>query len=311
MLRKIKNSAKGALASAFQLGQRLGFDVLPRHFYSEVPNIHQLKSTKHWREPLALEDIHGAIDLDSQASVLSGWVTPEAKRQITERDLLREASERNGEIGYGPIEADCLYAFVHTNKPARIIQIGCGVSTAICLMAAKDAGYKPQITCVEPYPTDFLTREAAAGNIELVRLPVELLPIERLSGLSAGDLFFIDSTHTLGPAGEVTRLILGCLPQLPDGVYIHFHDIWMPYDYSPRLLAGELFFWHETALLLAYLSGNSRRRVLVSMCQLHHSHPQTLAECFPDYKPAPMDHGIMVGDGDFPTACYLLTGPVS
>lgn len=308
MLRKIKNSAKRAVSSAFHFGQRFGVDLLPRHFYSEIPNIRQLKKSQHWREPYKLDDIPGATDLNAQATALAKWVTPEVKRRFTERNLHREAGERNGETGYGPIEAECLYAFVYTNRPARIIQVGCGVSTALCLMAAEDAGYEPAITCIEPYPTEFLTRESSAGRIELVKMPVELLPRERLGGLAAGDLFFVDSTHTLGPAGEVTRLILGQLPYLPDGVIAHFHDIWIPHDYSPRLLSSETFFWHETALLMAYLSGNARRRILVSMSQLHHGQPDALAECFPNYNPAPMDRGLLTGKGHYPNACYLIAG---
>jgi len=65
--------------------------------------------------------------------------------------------------------------------------------------------------------------------------------------LAAGDLFFVDSTHTLGPAGEATRIILEFLPRLRKDVLIHFHDIVFPYDYTPDILDGAMFFPHESA----------------------------------------------------------------
>ncbi len=306
MIRKLKNAAKASLSTAFRFGQRLGVDVLPRHFYSEIPDIGRLRDTTHWREPFSLAGIEGAGDLDAQAAWLRASIDEPIQEAIKTRDLHAEANHRNGEVGYGPIEADCLYAVVRGRRPQRIVQIGCGVSTALCQMAAEDTeGYAPRITCIDPYPTDFLKQQAAAGAIELVEKPVERLPLDYLSDLSAGDLFFVDSTHTLGPAGEVTRIICEMLPRLPDGVLVHFHDIWLPHDYSPRVLAGELFFWHETALLMAYLSGNGRYRIAASLSQLHHDRPEALKEFFPDFKPMPMEHGVGQGEGDYPSAIYL------
>ena len=37
--RHLKEAYKQALRKMFELGQFLGFDVLPRHFYSEIPDI--------------------------------------------------------------------------------------------------------------------------------------------------------------------------------------------------------------------------------------------------------------------------------
>ena len=76
--------------------------------------------------------------------------------------------------------------------------------------------------------------------------------------VSNDDLFFVDSTHTLGPAGEGSRIILDVLPNLPPGAYVYFHDIWFPYDYDPSILDGALCFWPETVLLYAFLCMNQR-----------------------------------------------------
>jgi len=57
--------------------------------------------------------------------------------------------------GFGPTEADFLYCFIATKRPRKIVQVGCGVSTAVILLAAQEAGYKPEVVCIEPYPSRF------------------------------------------------------------------------------------------------------------------------------------------------------------
>lgn len=302
----MKRYLKQSLARFFHLGQRLGFDVLPRHFYSEIPNISKLRSTQAWREPYSMIGCSGA-DVDDQLRFVEQTATPEIRQRLRSFDIHRHACERNGASGYGPIESQFLYAFVRHHRPARITQVGCGVSTAICLAAAADAGYEAAITCIEPYPTAYLSRLAGEGAIRLVKQPVEDLPFDFLGELQRGDFFFVDSTHTLGPAGEVTRIIVEMLPRLADGVMVHFHDIWFPYDYEPAVLEERLFFWHETALLLAFLTLNSRFHILASLSMLHYKRSQALANVFHEYRPMTSDRGIRSIAGQYPSSIFLTT----
>ena len=304
MKRAVKNAVKSLMARAFSLGQRLGVDILPRHFYSEVPDLHKLRRTTHWRKPYTMAGVAGA-DPDEQLAFARSVVTDALRSRIAHGDIHRAACERNGELGYGPVEADFLFAYVASQKPARIVQVGCGVSTAVCLLAAQEAGYTPAVTCVEPFPNAFLRSAATGGEITLIPEPVETLDSGLLAGLGAGDLFFVDSSHTLGPAGEVTRIVLEMLPRLPAGVRAHFHDIWFPYDYSSDLLNGEMFFWHETALLHAYLAFNRRARILVSLSMLHYARRAELIQLLPTYRPREDQDGLAVTSGHYPTAIYI------
>lgn len=294
---------KALLVKAFHLGQRFGVDILPRHFYSEIPSIPKLKQTDAWRYPYSMTAVQG-VDLDSQLEFVKSAVSPTAAQYIAEHDIRAEASRENGELGYGPIESQMLFAFVATKRPQRIVQIGCGVSTAICIAAGKFAGYRPEITCVEPFPTDYLKRVAHSGDIKLIEQPVENIGVDFLQSLQAGDLFFVDSTHTLGPAGEVTRIITEMLPRVPVGCFVHFHDIFFPYDYSPRILVESMFFWHESALLHAFLCMNPSYRIAASLSMLHNARPAELQKAFPKYRPMAMSHGLGE-DGDFPSSTYL------
>jgi len=52
------------------------------------------------------------------------------------------------------------------------------------------------------------------------------------------NLFFVDSTHTLGPAGEASRIVLEFLPRLRTGVMIHFHEHHFPLRLFPKIFDG-------------------------------------------------------------------------
>jgi hypothetical protein len=305
-LRTLKNAAKRCIHGAFSVGQRFGWDVLPRHFYSEIPDLRRLRSNTAWKHAYSMTGIKG-IEAESQASFLRSIVSPFLIERLSQGDIYRIACERNGETGFGQIEAECLYAFVYTRRPARITQVGCGVSTAVCLQAADDAGYRPEIICIDPFAGEFLRKSAAAGRIQLIRKPVEeLAPREVMPSLGSGDLFFVDSTHCLGPAGEVSRLILEFLPSLPPGAYAHFHDIYFPFDYSPDLLSSALFFHHESPLLHAFLFANDRFQLSVALSFLHHQASDVLHELFRNYAPCRLDGGLQASPGHFPSSAYLM-----
>lgn len=282
----------------------MGLDILPRHFYSEIPDIASLKEKEKWRSEYSMECVRGS-SISRQVEFVKECCPPKVVKEVKSRDIHGDASKRNGREGFGPVEADFLFAFVTTQKPSQILQIGCGVSTAVCLQAAEYANYNPEIICVDPYPNDFLLRASGRGSIDLIQKGAEKVKPESIAGLESDLLFFVDSTHALGPAGEVTRIILEMLPKLKGGAYAHFHDINFPYDYGRNMLNSSLFFGHEGALLLAFLAHNKRFRILVSQSMLHYSRPDELGEYLPGYSPAPNTDGLSAGEGDFPSSIYL------
>jgi Methyltransferase domain len=302
-IRRLKNLSKQALRTGFELGQRFGVDVLPRHFYSEIPDIRILRSTTAWKAPRSMLGIYGTSDAQLQ------WVdhcTKPYRQNLRNFQVHQNAVRMNGsDEGYGEVEADLLYCFVRSFQPKRIVQIGCGVSTAVCLIAATDEGYTPEITCIEPYPTTFLKREDAAGRLTLVPKKIEEVGPECATSLGSGDLFFVDSSHTLAPAGEVNLIVLEALPRITTGVYVHFHDIHFPYDYSPDTLSSALFFQHETALLYAFLLMNDHFEVTASLSMLHHSNLNELVQFFPDMRPRDFDEGLTRTHGHYPSSIFL------
>jgi hypothetical protein len=300
----VKKASKLALRMLFEQGQRLGFDILPRHFYSEIPLIRELKSSPHWKAPYSMIGVSG-IDVESQLEFVRSCCPPPMVERLRGGAIHENACRENGEPGFGATEADFLYAFVAARRPRQIFQIGCGVSTAVCLAAAQSAHYRPQVVCVEPYPTRYLEHEEKRGRLHLLREKAQRLDLAIVESLGEDLLFFVDSTHTLGPAGEVSRIILEMLPRLKKGAYVHFHDIKFPYDYDRHLLDSALFFQHESVLLHAFLAYNARFRVLASLSMLHYLEPAELARLLPNYRAAGNDHGLESGSGHFPSSTYL------
>jgi hypothetical protein len=305
--RRAKEWAKGRLRRAFEAGQLLGVDVLPRHFYSQIPDIRDLKRNRRWQRPYSLVGVRGT-DVGEQLTWLRESCPPDVGKRLPSLDLLERAGRANGALGYGKIEADILYSVVYTRRPRRIIQVGAGASTWIALEAAKDAGYGVQITCVDPYPTDFLQQLSADNRITLRHAPVQEVAIDELTDLGPGDIFFVDSTHTVSIGSDVNYVILEVFPRLPKGSLVHLHDITMPYDYSPLALSSDLFFWMESVLLHAFLIDNPRFEMRLGCAMLHEAAPEEVQRVIPTYRsPVKTERGLAVDDsgGEFPSSMWL------
>jgi hypothetical protein len=304
--RKQREKAKSVLHGLFVLAQRCGWDILPRYFYSSIPAIHELKQTGDWKKASSMTGVNGT-DLNSQLEFLRSCCTPSLQDRIEQTSIHDYASSENDNSGgFGPIEAEVLFCYISTKRPRKIVQVGCGVSTAVILLAAKEANYKPEIVCIEPYPSNYLMRAAKNNLIELVSMPAQDVDLEVMTGINEGDLLFVDSTHSVRPGSEVNRIILEVLPRLPSGATVHFHDIFFPYDYQPSLMTN-LFFHGESTLLHAFLIGNRRYSIAVSLCMLHHGCPGELHSLFRNYAPAITDHGLwrVKGEGHLPSSAYL------
>jgi hypothetical protein len=304
MNRSLKTFAKQGWHGAFRLLQRAGVNLLPEHFYSAVPNIAELERRQDWRKPRSMHGI-GRRELDGQLALLGEWLEPH-KVILQTRSVHREALVGGGsDGGYGEIEAEVLYGFVATTRPGRITQVGCGVSTAIVLAAAERAGYRPDVVCLEPWPSAWLKARSGEGRIRLVPQPAQTLDPGTVADLGEGDLLFVDSTHAVKPGSEVNWLVHEVLPRLRPGVWVHFHDIYFPYDYARDTLDGDLLFPQESGLLYAFLAGNPRFRIEVGLSLLHYARTQGLAALMPKYRPAANVDGLRAGDGHFPSACWL------
>ena len=311
MRRQLRDSLKRSLFRVYKLATRLGIHVIPVHYYSPVPNIIELERTKdEWAKKSELPALR--VDLDQQAENLRAICLP-YQAEYAGNAAYREAMAKQFGPGYGYVEAQALHSVIRHFKPKRIIEVGSGVSTH-CMLAAlqlnsKEGGHDTTMTCVEPYPSLWLRNTT---QIRLLEKKVQAVPMDVLIELGDRDFLFVDSSHAVKPGSDVNHLILEVLPRLQPGVIVHFHDIYLPYDYQRNVLKTFLH-WSETSLLRAFLTHNDHVRIIFCLSHLHYEHPDDLSEVFPEYHPQTDFDGLIptstrafeISASHFPSSIYL------
>ena len=295
--RFLKDIVKRLLLKIFKLGLKFKIVILPDHYYIPISNILNLKKNKNWQKKSTLNGIK--INLNNQLENIRKIVLP-FKEEYKNGIYYFDAVKQNAGPGFGVIEAQALYGAIRYYSPKKIIEIGSGTSTFIMLTA----GAK-NITCVEPYPSDFLTKNK---SIKLINRKLENCDPELFLELKEGDFLFIDSSHTLKIGSDVSQIYLEILPILNPGVIIHIHDIYFPYNYQ-RDADNAMLQWMETQLLQALLTNNSKFEILFCMSHLHYEFPKELKSIFPMYTPQEDINGIAknIYKGHFPSSIYLVT----
>jgi hypothetical protein len=112
------------------------------------------------------------------------------------------------------------------------------------------------------------------------------VPLEAFAALGAGDVLFVDTTHVVKLGGDVNRVVLDVLPRLAPGVLVHFHDVYLPWEYHPRLVA-ESGFWNEQYLLQAHLAENPRSAVLFGAQAVTRRHRDEVERVVPSFRGSP------------------------
>jgi len=294
MLRKIKDNLKLFFFIIHKWATKLGIHILPVHYYSPVPDILELDKAKDiWAKKSELPGV--ALDINDQANNLEMICRPYLDEYVGNKIYLEATSKRFGP-GFGYIEAQALHAIIRYYKPKTIIEVGCGVSTYCMICASKEnvneSNQPSKIFCIEPYPSSKIKTLSELSEIELITEKVQNVPMEFFEKLADSDLLFIDSSHTVKPGSDVNYLILEIIPRLKPGVIIHFHDIYLPYDYQRDVL-NTFLHWTETSLLHAFLINNNQVRIIFCMSQLHYDRKDILKEVFPEYNPQIDKNGIV------------------
>ncbi|GAC1655240.1 MAG: class I SAM-dependent methyltransferase [Gemmatimonadaceae bacterium] len=272
---------------AHRLGQTLGFHVLPRHFYSPIPDLDQMPDEFFGRR-CHLPGIN--IDLDGQLALLASSLSPFVA-EFPERGPDNFVM-RNG--GYENVDAEILYAMVRHTKPRRLVEIGTGFSTLVSAAGAKvnaSEGAPLKFVSIDPNPS-VNTRKTLDASLDVEQRPVAVqdVPIDEFVALDAGDILFVDGTHVVRSGGDVNFVVLEILPRLRPGVLVHFHDIYLPYEY-PRYFV-ERFYWTEQYLLQAFLALNPLFKIHFATHYLARMEPGLLARTVPSFDPKAFPSGF-------------------
>jgi hypothetical protein len=267
---------------------RAGYVVARKSdYYSPLTSVSDLRSTfGRWHRPSALKGVE--YDLNQMKTALSDLLSCYLAEFM---DI--PPYEQLQQVGFGPgytaVDALTLYMMIRQLKPKRYVEVGSGLSTYYCsLAAARNAseGHPLAITCVEPYPFEKL--HTIAG-INVIAKPVQDVEVSLFEQLRGGDVLFIDSSHILRIDGDVPFLYLEVLPTLDAGVFIHIHDVPFPYNvpYPPQLwVFGQEWpmLWNEAMVVQAFLSFNNSFEVTMSTPLLRHFDEDFLRRSIPFYQ---------------------------
>ena len=141
-------------------------------------------------------------------------------------------------------------------QPRQYLEVGSGFTTVLALdINELFSDDRFSITAIDPHPQLLRSLVRPSDDIEVLAKPVQSVPIERFAALGANDVLFIDSSHMLKTGSDVHCLVTEVLPILSVGVYVHFHDIFWPFEY-PRKWVEKGVAWNEGYLLHAFLLFN-------------------------------------------------------
>ena len=224
----------------------------------EDNRLRKLQSKGHWEEAKYTRGL--ALDDEKALRFLRETCLP---FQSEYRTFARSANGDDTQFfldngWFESVDAEVLYSVVRSFHPANIIEVGSGFSTRVMRRAIENGKLHTKITSIDPHPNT----SVQPYSDEYVKSPVEdVEPSKILNLLKDGDILFIDSSHTVKSGGDVPYLFLDVLPQLPAGVFVHIHDIFLPFDY-PAEWVMDGWGWNEQYLVHAFLAYNRSFEIL-------------------------------------------------
>lgn len=254
--------------------------VPPGHYYSALLS----KADRlAYEEPLTNSDglpgicLHESAQLDLLQSFLPFYDTWELCELQTE-----SARYHADNIYFTRNDAFFLSCMMRHYTPSRIIEVGCGFSSALMLdVNEKHFGSNIQLDFIDPDPKRLkeLMRPLDEKHTIHARSP-QKLQTEFFLSLKKNDILFIDSTHVCKPGSDLHYLLFKVLPELNDGVLIHFHDIFWPFEY-PQGWIREKRAWNEIYLLHSFLQFNEQFSIVLFGDFLYHRHQGWLQNNMP------------------------------
>jgi hypothetical protein len=275
----------------FQLGEydvvpHGRYDLVPRNYYSPVPDLTQLPADI-WERRSRLAGVR--IDIDAGIATIEGELAP----YLNEFDFPVEGPRPPGEFflantNYGAVDAELLYAMVRARKPRRVVELGSGMTTLLIGAAARRNaadGVATEHLAYDPYPRAQILGEEPPPPTRFEPKRATEVTLEDFARLEDGDILFVDTTHTVKLGSDVNYVVLDVLPTLASGVIVHFHDIFLPWEYPREWFESMDYFWAEQYLIQAFLAFNGEFEVEIPANAVAVEHPDRLTKAIPSFVP--------------------------
>jgi hypothetical protein len=251
----------------------------PGHFYSPIPALEDIRrrdASLFAPRPMAgisLNETGQLTRLDRMGSVAGdhGYTTPPTNGA-------RYALDNRA---FGAVDALVWAAMLRTIRPARVIEVGSGHSTAVLMdTIERHLTPRPTVTLIEPYPALVRSLLRPGDRVRLLESGLQDVPLGEFDQLQANDVLFIDSTHVSKTGSDVNYALFDILPRLASGVYVHIHDVLDGFEY-PREYVYQGRAWNEAYLVRAFLQYNSAFEIALWPSWLARTHPERLSRAIP------------------------------
>jgi hypothetical protein len=294
-LRLIGNSLVGALPTsvlrmffkAFETrpepAEAAGFHVLPRTFYAPVTRPEEIDFaalTKprtlpgiDLRAGPALEFLARLKPFAAELDTIPYEFSAEAPFWFT-REFLESFPDYDTAV---------LYSLLRQLKPKRYVELGCGYSSIVSSYAlARNQREGAACDAIYADPEPRLPMEKTLTFGRFLHKRAQDVPLDLFTALQPGDVLFIDTSHVLKIQSDVEHELVRILPSLAPGVWIHFHDVFTPYDYPEEWVRKPVrLTCNEQYGLECLLSGGNRYQIEVPLHYLVRDHLKAVREFYP------------------------------
>ena len=197
----------------------------PGHFYSPIPDINEIHSKSDIIFNPTAREI-GGVDINELTQLNFGTQFVQFYNEIPfpeEKQAGWRYYFNNDYFSYG--DAISLYSIMRTVNPKRVIEVGSGYSSAE-MIDIDDLFMNSQtnLTFIEPYPDRLLglLKDKDKDRCQILRAPVQKVPLDLFHSLCDNDILFVDSSHVVKTDSDVLHLLYHVLPLLRKGVLCAF-----------------------------------------------------------------------------------------
>ncbi len=263
----------------------------PGHFYSPIPSLPEVRS----RADVLFSDsdvLDVNLNIEDQLELLELFkkqheYLPYNFLQDKENEKLRYRFKGRPQYRYSDVVF--LYHVIRHLQPKRIVEVGSGSSSAV-MLDINDLFFDSsiQLTFVEPYPDRLYKHltEQDRSSTKIITNKVQDVPMDIFESLRENDILFVDSSHVSKIGSDVNHIFFNILPKIKKGVWIHFHDIFYPFELPQHWILQNSRYWNESYVLRAFLMNNDSYEVKLFNSMLHKKHrswfEKEMPECLID-----------------------------
>jgi hypothetical protein len=255
---------------------------VPGHYYSPIPSSDDIQvSIREYKnnKKSILVDID--LNIEEQLSLLDD-LKKYYEEMPYEQGSIKAQHKYFDNTNYTYIDAIFLYSMIRHLKPERIIEIGSGFSSRFILDTNK-IFFNNTISCtfIDPYPQVLESLiEKSDPIIDIQKRKIQEIKSDYFSSLNQNDILLIDSSHVSKAGSDLNYIMFNILPSVQAGVYIHFHDIFYPFEYPSEWLSVGVA-WNEVYIMRAFLQHNKNYKIKLFASYLKENHFDKIKLIFP------------------------------